>query len=144
MTLPSETGRKWLHFEKNNTLGNGGCMGWNFAPMITERFFMIGHYIWGFNATISYSLEWHWKVIYNMPGWSSIRTQENLWTGGVFCSPSGLLVSNCDTMSCSPVVCVVCSPPGELVACAWIIKGPRPNGSLVFVVLFRVLSGVGG
>ena len=37
-------------------------------------------------------------------------------------------------MSCSPVVCVVCSPPGELVACAWIIKGPRPNGSLVFAL----------
>ena len=27
-----------------------------------------------------------------MPGWSSIRTQENLWAGGVFYSPSGLLV----------------------------------------------------
>ncbi len=82
-----------ITFWKQNTLAKGGCMVLNFAAMMTD-FFMIWNYIWGFNATIRYSFEWHWKVIYNMPGWSSIRIQENLWAGGVFRSPSGLLVFN--------------------------------------------------
>ncbi len=31
-----------------------------------------------------------------MCGWRSVRIQENVWAGGVFRSPSGLLVSECN------------------------------------------------